>query len=187
MMCGRTVCGVGVGCGVGVQSPDSVLMEFLQSSYGERVFPAVKRALQQRKEESLVYQNAIRLLTDLPTHSHLRRSLLSYLATGLSVKRAAEIFEVSRSWVRAALDDEFEPDDTNLFLRYTPGVRRLKITDMEETFIQEIIKDLCPVRCATPPPDHSLHDEAKLMVVWWCWCVAGQAVRRRPTCSAWAT
>ncbi len=135
-------------CGacVVLQTPDDLLKSVISSHVGDALFPALRAALQQRHEESVIAANAIRLMSDLPSYSHLRRPLLSYLTAGLDTSRAATLFGVSPSAVRHALKEGFDADTTDLFAQYPHDVKRQKLNTLEQECIVDFIKTMCPVK-----------------------------------------
>ncbi len=129
-----------------MQSPDDLLESMISSHIGESLFPVLREALHHRREDSVLAANALRLMSELPSYSHLRRPLLSYLSEGLNPSRAAQLFGVSPSSVRHALKEGFEADTTDLFSQYPTGVTRQKLNKLEEECIVELIKTICPVK-----------------------------------------
>jgi hypothetical protein len=129
-----------------LQTPDDMLKSVISSHVGESLFPALSAALQQRHEESVIAANAVRLMADLPSYSHLRRPLLSYLTAGLDTARAAAVFGVSPSAVMHALKEGFDPDTTDLFSQYPHHVTRQKLNALEQECIVDFIKTMCPVK-----------------------------------------
>jgi hypothetical protein len=120
------------------------LLLLLESSVGRSAFPQTKEQYDQNRETEQLAQNAITLMTSLPSHAHLRLPLLSILCQSLPPERAASLFNISPSYVRSALRSAESTPNSDLYSKYPTGTKRNRISEQEEKATVEWIKAMCP-------------------------------------------
>jgi hypothetical protein len=97
---------------------------------GERLFNDYYKKINQNSNENIntiITNNAINLIKDLPTKSPFRKPLLSKLTKNISNKNSSKLFNISKSIISTS--QKLENSKNILFtMKYLPYVERKKVT-----------------------------------------------------------
>jgi hypothetical protein len=140
-------------------SPSTILIDMINTY--NYTYNDIYIKLQANQTNLTIVANAIQLILSLPSHSHFRKPLLAYLSNNIDLAQASKIFHVSIPIMRAALNNDYNANDTDLFAKYSHDVTREKIKETEKQLITLYITNSCPVKSGSKYIRYKQYDTDK--------------------------